>query len=185
MSNNALAVTVGKPKIGGAVFRAPIGTTLPTDATTALAAAFEGMGYVSDDGVTNGNDMTIENINAWGGDNVLNVLTEKRDTWKMVLIEAMNTEVLKTAYGDTNVSGTLATGIAVTVNNKPQGAHSYVIDMIYNNNAVKRVVLPYATVTELAEIVYADGEAVGYDVTLSCTPDAAGNTHYEYIKTVS
>ena len=185
MSNNALAVTVGKPKIGGAVFRAPIGTTLPTDATTALAAAFEGMGYVSDDGVTNGNDMTIENINAWGGDNVLNVLTEKRDTWKMVLIEAMNTEVLKTAYGDTNVSGTLATGIAVTVNNKPQGAHSYVIDMIYNNNAVKRVVIPYATVTELAEIVYADGEAVGYDVTLSCTPDASGNTHYEYIKTVS
>ena len=185
MSNNALAVTVGKPKIGGAVFRAPIGTTLPTDATTALASAFEGLGYVSDDGVTNGNDMTIENINAWGGDNVLNVLTEKRDTWQMVLIEAMNTEVLKTAYGDTNVSGTLATGIAVTVNNKPQEAHAYVIDMIYNNNAVKRVVLPHATVTELAEIVYADGEAVGYDVTLSCTPDASGNTHYEYIKTVS
>lgn len=183
MPNNALAVTVGKPKIGGAVFRAPIGTTLPTDATTALDAAFVGLGYVSDDGVTNGNDMTIENINAWGGDNVLNVLTEKKDTWQMVLIEAMNTEVLKTAYGDTNVSGTLATGIAVTVNNTPQEAHAYVIDMIYNNNAVHRVVLPSATVTEMGEIKYADGEAVGYDVTLSCTPDAAGNTHYEYTKT--
>ena len=33
-------VSAGKPKVSGAVFRAPLGTTLPTDATTSLGNAF-------------------------------------------------------------------------------------------------------------------------------------------------
>ena len=37
----------------GAVFVAPIGTELPKDVTTQLNAAFKGLGYCSDDGITN------------------------------------------------------------------------------------------------------------------------------------
>ena len=33
---DAKNVTAAKPKVGGAVWRAPLGTTLPTDAKTAL-----------------------------------------------------------------------------------------------------------------------------------------------------
>ena len=36
MATTATNVTVGKPKVGGAVHWAPLGTTLPTSATAAL-----------------------------------------------------------------------------------------------------------------------------------------------------
>lgn len=182
MANNSLQVTVGKPKIGGSIWVAPTGTTLPTDTTTALNEAFACLGYVSEDGVTNSNSPETEAIKAWGGDTVLQVLTSKEDTWTFTLIEAMNIDVLKTVYGDDNVTGTLSTGLTVKANSTPAEAHSYVIEMVYNNNHVKRVVLPAAYVSEVGDITYVDGEAVGYETTLACTPDAQGNTHYEYIK---
>lgn len=183
MANDATKVSVGKPKIGGAIFRAPLGTALPTDATTGLAEAFKCLGYVSDEGVTNSNNPESDEIKAWGGDIVTSLQTAKPDKWKLKLLESTNPEVLKTVYGDDNVTGDLnTTGIIVKANSKEQIACSYVVEMILKGLYLKRVVIPNATVSELADIVYADGEAVGYEVTLYAVPDTAGNTHYEYIQ---
>ena len=182
MANTATNVTVGKPSVGGAIWRAPAGTTLPEDTTKALDNAFKCLGYCSEDGLTNSNSPETEAIHAWGGDAVLQVLTSKDDTFAFTLIEAMNLDVLKTVYGDSNVIGTLATGITITANAAAPEAASYVIDMIYNGSHLKRVVIPSAYVTEVGDITYVDGEAVGYETTLACTPDEDGNTHYEYIK---
>lgn len=180
-NNNVANVTAGKPKIGGAIYRAPIGTTLPTDASTALAAAFENMGFVSEDGVTNSNSMESDELKAWGGDTVLNPQTAKTDTFKYKLIEALNVEVLKYVYGDDNVSGTLATGITITANSEDQAEQVIVIEMALKGGVIKRVVIPNGKVTEVGDIVYQDGDAVGYETTLTALPDTSGNTHYEYI----
>lgn len=180
-NNNVANVTAGKPKIGGAIYRAPIGTTLPTDASTALAAAFENMGFVSEDGVTNSNSMESDELKAWGGDTVLNPQTAKTDTFKYKLIEALNVEVLKYVYGDDNVSGTLATGITITANSEDQAEQVIVIEMALKGGVIKRVVIPNGKVTEVGDIVYQDGNAVGYETTLTALPDTSGNTHYEYI----
>lgn len=180
--SNAQNVTVGKPKVGGAVFRAPLGTELPTDATTALNEAFKSLGYISDDGLTNENSPESDSIKAWGGDTVHNYQTEKPDTFKYKLIEALNVEVLKAVYGDKNVEGTLEAGITVKANSQEQHACSWVVEMILNGDTLKRIVIPSAKVTEVEEIVYADEEVLGYGTTISATPDPSGNTHYEYIK---
>ena len=48
---DAKNVSAAKPKIGGSVFVAPLGTKLPEDAKSELDAKFNSLGYCSDDGV--------------------------------------------------------------------------------------------------------------------------------------
>lgn len=182
MANSAF-VSTGKPKIGGAIFRAPKGTTLPTNATDALDAAFIDLGFVSEDGVTNANTRESENIKAWGGTTVLTSQTEVSDTWQAQFIEAMNTEVLKMVFGEDNVTGDIDTGITVTVNAAESLEAAYVFDMVLKGGVLKRVVLPCAKMSELGDTVYKDDEAIAYDVTLTALPDDSENLHYEYIVT--
>lgn len=179
--NKASNVTAGKPKITGAIFRAPVGSTLPTDAKTELDTAFKCLGYVSEDGVTNGNSPESEQTKAWGGDVVLSTQTEKPDTFQFKLIEAKNVDVLKMIYGDSHVTGDLDTGIKVDVTAEDPGPAAYVIDMILKDGDLKRIVIPSASISEMDDIVYNDSEPVGYDVTLTATADDTGCTHHEYI----
>ncbi|OFI49524.1 phage tail protein [Floricoccus tropicus] len=175
-------VSTAKPKVDGAIYSAPLGTALPTDATTALNPAFKGLGYISEDGLTNENTPDTDTIKAWGGDTVVIVQNSKEDTFTYTLIEATNVDVLKEVYGKDNVSGTLATGITIKANATPLEEHALVIDMILKNGLLKRIVIPNGQVSELGEISYTDGDAIGYETTLTAMPDKDGNSHYEYIQ---
>lgn len=181
MANNTANVTYGKPKVGGAIFTAPLGTTLPADATTELDAAYKCLGYASEDGVVNGMAIESESIKAWGGDTVLVIQTSKEETLGYTLIETLSVDVLKEVYGQTNVAGTLETGITIKNNTKPLEEHVIVIDMILKGDVLKRIVIPQANVTEIGEIVYKDTEATGFETTLTAIPDTEGNTSYQYI----
>ena len=183
MANTATNVSVGKPAVAGAIWVAPAGTTLPNDATTAIdTAKYTCLGYVSEDGLTNSNSPESESIKAWGGDTVLTILTSKEDTFQFTLIEALNVDVLSFVYGSANVSGTIQSGVTITANSKDVPDVVIAIDMLLTGGVLKRIVIPSAKVSEVGDISYVDGEAVGYETTVTCLPDSSGNTHYEYIK---
>lgn len=181
---DAANVTYGKPKVGGAIYSAPLGTTLPTDAKTELAATYKSLGYCSEDGVTNANSPESETVKAWGGNVVMATQTGKEDTFTYTLIEATNIDVLKEIYGEDNVSGDLTTaaGIAIESNSTEQEEHVIVIDMILKGGLLKRIVIPNGKITEVGEVSYNDSDAVGYATTVTAIPYTDENTHYEYIQ---
>ena len=49
--NNKDNITIGRPKVGGAIYFAPAGSTLPTNATTSLPSAYINLGYVTEDAI--------------------------------------------------------------------------------------------------------------------------------------
>ena len=182
MGNVATNVTAGKPKVGGAIFRAVLGTLLPTSATTVLdESVWKSIGYCSEDGVTNSNTRESDDVKAWGGETVLTIQTEKKDTFQMTWIETMNIDTLKATFGDANVSGDLTNGIVIKVNATELTAGSYVIDMALRDDAIKRIVIPNGKISAVDDVVYSDEDVVGYPVTITCMPDNQGNTHYEYL----
>jgi hypothetical protein len=182
MANNSLNVSTGKPNISGAVYVAPKGTTLPTDATTALDAAFVCLGFVSEDGLSNNNEMTVSAIKAWGGQIVLRSLTELNDEFALSLIESESEDVLKAVYGEDNVTVDASGNITVDVVAENPEESVWVFELVLRGGRAKRIVVPSGAVTSRDQITYNDSDAIAYGITVSAYPDANGSTHTEYIE---
>lgn len=185
MANTAGYVTTGKPKISGGIWVAPKGTTLPTDSTTTLSSAFKCLGYVSEDGLENSNEMDVSAIKAWGGNIVYRSLTEMTDEFKFALIETENTDVKKQVYGSSNVSVDGSGNVTVNVVAEDPVECVWVFELALRNNTAHRIVVPDGAITAREAITYNDSDPVAYGVTVSAYPDANGKTHIEYTEGVT
>lgn len=181
MANTTLNVSTGKPRVTGGIYRAPVGTTLPTDASTALGNAFVSLGYIATDGVTQSSEIDSGEYKAWGGDVVLAYVNGKTYRFAFGMIEILNAEVYKTLHGTANVSGTLATGLTIKANGKDTVEWVYVIELALRDGALARIVIPDGKITEMGDTSYHDDDAVAYPVTITCQADDDGVPYYEYI----
>lgn len=176
-------VTAAKPGVGGGIWMAPEGSTLPTDAATALNAAFNSLGYVDENGVTRNISKDTQVVKAWGGAVVAVLNNGKTETFKVRMIEADNLDVLGLTFGD--AAGTLQSGITVKSTAPKDVPHAFVVSMLEANNIHHRIVIPSGVVTDVGEIQYVDNKVVGFDLTITAIEDSDGNTAYDYMKTVS
>lgn len=183
MANDSTKVSFGKPKSTGAVYVAPYGTALPTTAWQTLNAAFKNLGYVSEDGLVNGIETDVEDVNAWGGDLVLSGQTNFKEMFTVNLIET-NADALKTFYGSGNVTVEADGSITVKQNSAALPNVSVVFEMVMTGGRIKRIVVANAQITDRSgEITYVDGEAITYPAVFVAYPDANGDSHKEYIAT--
>lgn len=170
-TNNKDNITIGLPKKGGALYWAPLGTALPTNAKDSLAEAFVNLGYVTSDGVTLNTAEETSDIEAWGPETVMSTQTSYSKTATFNLLETCKEAVLQFVYGKENVKvqedGSLEwsdTGAQL-----PRGV--LVIDTLQNNGGetprIKRQVLGDAQfVDRSGDAVYNNSDALSYPVSV-------------------
>ena len=151
--NNSFIGTA--PADGGVLFRAEVGTPLPTDATTALDAAFGDHGAVGEDGVAVNQTRNSADIRMLGGDVFASPQTEYTEEMVVTLLEDDNDEVLKSAFGNANVEKTEATTTEGTKRviyhtSDPLPISTWVADLV-SGTKNKRYVIEHGRVTSVGE----------------------------------
>ena len=184
MANSTLNVVAGHPLATGGVLKAPTGTALPTDVATALNAAFKSVGYIASDGVEQTVARDTDTIRAWGTDIVKVTQTSYGVSFQMTFIEALNAEAAKAAFNTANVTVTAATVsagnlLAVKLNSTSLEHFSWVFE-VRDGDAKVRIVVPDGQITEVGQVKYADGDVIGYQVTITAYPNSSGDSAYVY-----
>lgn len=153
--------------VTGGVYRAPVGTALPTATSDALTG-FTEQGYVSAEGIREQRSISSEDIKAWqNSDTVRRVVTDATVTYELTLIETSEA-TLETFYG---TAATLGVGEG-SIDVQPGatgGRSSWVIDVI-DGAEKRRIVIEEGEVTDRGEVTYASGEAISYPITITAYP---------------
>lgn len=170
MPNIAANVVVG---VTGGVWYAPLGTALPTNATTALIAAYKEVGFLGESGIDEDQAVSNTKIKAFQNAAIVRVVqTEHSATIKFTMIES-NPNSLALAYGNfTSVVGPPAVGqVTIAGAIRP---HIVLVTEVIDGTKITRTVAGDAQVTELGTVKGANGAVVGYEVTLECFPGPGG-----------
>lgn len=182
-SNDTRNVSVGKGVKGGYMFSAPVGTKLPTDYDTTesqLDEAWENLGYISEDGISNAIDSDSDNFVDLNGDTIETASASYTETLVFTLVE-QKAAALATEYGVANVTD--ADGqITANHNSAPRGRRSYVLLLVLRDGRRQTTVIPAGEVTEVGEKIYSASELVGREITVTCYPDENGNCVTDYIQ---
>ena len=184
MADSTLVWAATRPADGGVFYRAPLGTTLPTDATSDLSTAFVDHGWLGEEGITLGIVRDTTKHHAFGGDVVKTTQDNYESTLMVTLLES-DPDVLETVFGAGNVTLGTSGGsrtIAVRHGSAPLPRLAFVVEMI-DGLKTRRLVIQEGQVVNVDDVVYVHSDLVKYTITIDCYKPATGNAEavYEYI----
>lgn len=186
MASDAKNVYAAEPLATGSCLVAPLGTPGPTSASSALNVAFVDLGHVGEDGFTETTDRSVDKKKNFGGQTVKILQTDYTHSFKFVLLESLNAEVLKAVYGADNVNVVAANsshGAQVTIkkNAKKLPKQSWVIDTTDTElDAFYRNYIPEGQIITVGDVVVVHTDTIMYELELEAFADAAGNHVYTY-----
>lgn len=156
--------------VTGAVYAGPTSATAPTSATSSVPAAYNDMGYISEDGVTEAYDEDVQDIQAWqGGAIVRTLISSSKASLSFTMIESKASTLELYHKGSTMEAVTDGYKIDVKLPNVVR--KKFILDVLDGSTHL-RIYVPDGEVTERGEITYVNDETISYNVTLTCYPVA-------------
>lgn len=179
-TNDSTMVSLGKFKVGGYAYWAPAGTTPPTDATTALPAAFKLLGYLSEDGLTITTDTDTTEVKDANGQTVMKVITSYAESYQFAMLEVLRVEAAKLRYNEDAVTGS---DKSMTIKHQMPSGEGFVLvfEIAMTGNVKDRLVIGNGTRAEFGDRQVHAGDVQVYDVTVSANDMGNGVTAIEYI----
>lgn len=167
----------------GTFYRAPLGTTLPTDATAALDQAFEDHGWLGEEGITNALTRDTTKHKSFGGDTVKVTQDNYEETIQVTLLES-NPTVLETVFGADNVTVDDSGGhrtVRVDHESAMLPRSSFVVRVI-DGQKTRLIVVEEGQVTSVDDIVHVHTDLLAYTITVDVfKPAGGGSAVYELI----
>ena len=159
-----MALDCAEMRVGltGHLYTAPVGTMMPADVSTALAAAWKELGYTTEDGVSMAVDMNKEDFNVWQSTSPCrSVITSQTLTSTFTLVQR-NPDTLKLAFG----GGDVATALGVTTYTPPTlglTEAAFVLEVI-DGTIVDRYLLYRGNPALSGDITFAKSDPTGYEI---------------------
>lgn len=163
--------------VTGGIFKNP--TAAPTGTSGAPTGA-DDLGYISEDGV----EITIPGagdstpIKAWqNGTTVRTIRTSSEDlpSWHFTMLET-SLATVETYFGVTVAQTVTEGSFAYTVTDR--GSDSYVVDVVDDAELI-RDYIPQGVVSEVGAHTLANGEVIGYEVTIEGELDATAGYNFK------
>ena len=162
-------LTVGKPVEGGCVWTSfEEDPALPASAAEELAAGWESLGEVSEDGFAEGKSVSSTDHKGWHGSVVLTTVDDETNTYKIAFLEVNRPAVAKVYHGPGNVE-TDEDGNLVRISGKPKQnvPLPLVIDELESNGWLRRTVVKKAVITSFDEVPHKSGSLMVYGMTFT------------------
>lgn len=135
----------------GQPYVAPVGTVLPTTTTGALAAAFVGLGYVSEDGVAITNTPEIAEFSAWQSRTPVRREKTSQQTQLAFGLMQWDEDTVPFAFGGGSISGTTPNyRYDLPADDAALDERSFVLDW-QDGSEHWRLVIPRGNVVEAVE----------------------------------
>ena len=169
---NTKNVGASKPykdaKRSGYIWIAPTGTALPVKFDDELDKAFAGLGYMSDDGLTEPAALSPgDNVNDAGGEQIFQYDPTFAKTWTGTAVESKNVDLLKAAFGSANVTVDESSGMVTYSESAISPEHHVIIvDEMVRGKRVRHV-MPDATFMITDDVSHVSTALVSYGFTIT------------------
>lgn len=169
----------------GAVLKAAIGATAPTDARTALGTGWNSAaGYLSEAGVTLNINRSTTSIKDWGLNSVRTATTDFTTNITGEFLQ-MDADTAKTLFGEANVTVTAATTttpatLKISIGPDMPNPAAFALNM-KDGNRRGRIYVPNGQITVVGSPTFVPGAGNVWPFTLECYDDGTGHSVYLFL----